>query len=369
MIRQLHLKNFKCFVDVAIPFGPLTLLAGVNSSGKSTTIQSLLLLRQSWTPQSSVVNLNGPLTKLGHPVDVLSEDAEETDDADRVSIHVIGDDVDLDFNFALKKDAEDFEVVNRLSSESLRRLSLFGDSFQYLNAERLGPRILSEVPDDYATNRRDLGPSGEYTAHFLNNFGQDQVSSDLLLHPSDVSRSLLPQVESWLGEISPGVQLSVTEYRDLDIVSLGVSFTTPGQVRSARYRPTNVGFGLTYVLPVIVAILSAKPGDLLIIENPEAHLHPKGQARIGRLIALGSQSGIQIVVETHSDHVLNGIRIAAKASEIDADKVVINFFKRSEKVAGGSDVINPKVDADGRLNLWPRGFFDEWENSLDSLLG
>lgn len=216
---------------------------------------------------------------------------------------------------------------------------------------------------------RELGPSGEYTAHFLSVFGSEPIADDLRMRSEASSRSLLAQTETWLGDISPGVQLSVTVHNDMDLVSLNVSFAVAGQVRSDPYRPTNVGFGLTYVLPVIVALISARPGDLVIIENPEAHLHPRGQSQIGRLLALTAAAGVQVIVETHSDHVLNGVRIAAKRGEVAAEKVRVNFFRRSP--SGGinrSEIVSPILDRDGRIDCWPRGFFDEWENSLDSLL-
>jgi len=74
------------------------------------------------------------------------------------------------------------------------------------------------------------------------------------------------------------------------------------------------GFGLSYTLPVITALLVGTliPNSLVIIENPEAHLHPRGQTEIARLIALCAQVGTQIIIETHSDHLFDGIRIAAK---------------------------------------------------------
>ena len=369
MIRELRLRNFKCFGDVRIQCGPLTLLTGINSSGKSTTIQSLLLLRQSWTPLGTQIRLNGHLVRLGHPSDVLSEDSEDTPESDQISIDVEGDNAHLSFVLTLEEGRNSFVTSDHLSSATLRELGLFGNHFQYLKAERVGPRVISETSDDHVKDHRDLGSAGEYTAHFLSVFGSDPVASGTLLHSQGSGKSILAQTEAWLSEITPGVQLSIIEHPDMDVVSLGVSFATPGQVRSERYRPTNVGFGLTYVLPVIVALLAARAGDLLIIENPEAHLHPKGQARIGRMLALAAEAGIQIMVETHSDHVLNGIRLAAKAREVESSKIVINFFKRLEPSHGkGSGVINPVVDSDGRVDLWPRGFFDEWENSLDSLL-
>ncbi|WP_180834594.1 AAA family ATPase, partial [Vibrio parahaemolyticus] len=68
------------------------------------------------------------------------------------------------------------------------------------------------------------------------------------------------------------------------------------------------------VLPIVLALLVTKPGGLVIIENPEAHLHPKGQSYLGRLIQRTAEAGVQVIIETHSDHLLNGIRVAARLS-------------------------------------------------------
>src|SRR5438046_1441121 len=101
----------------------------------------------------------------------------------------------------------------------------------------------------------------------------------------------------------------------MDLMTFSVTYSLGHQVASSEYRPTNVGFGITYALPIVVSILSARPGSLVIIENPEAHLHPRGQVRMGELLSLASTAGIQVLIETHSDHVLNGIRLAVRAKK------------------------------------------------------
>jgi predicted ATPase len=133
-------------------------------------------------------------------------------------------------------------------------------------------------------------------------------------------------------------------------------------------KPTNVGFGLTYVLPVVTAVLFASPGDLLIIENPESHLHPQGQARLGKLFAQSAEQGVQLFIETHSDHVLNGVRVATKQQLISPEKVGIFFFERYLADEHRTEIIQPIIDENGRINKWPPGFFDEWDNQLDELL-
>jgi predicted ATPase len=104
-----------------------------------------------------------------------------------------------------------------------------------------------------------------------------------------------------------------------------------------------------------------------MIENPEAHLHPRGQVAMGRLMALAASIGVQILVETHSDHVLNGIRLAVKAGEIPPDDVKLHFFRRDRETKA-TVIETPPVARDGRLGFWPEDFFDQWEKSLDELL-
>jgi len=178
---------------------------------------------------------------------------------------------------------------------------------------------------------------------------------------------LRDQVEAWLEEISPGTRIHIDLHKAMDLVNLEYSFVT-GKHVSNKFRSTNVGFGLTYTLPVIVALLAAGPGSLIMIENPEAHLHPKGQVRIGELMAIAASSGIQVVVESHSDHILNGIRLAVYNQKISPDKVMLHYFTRKEVDQGKTSVVTPKIDQNGRIDRWPDGFFDVWDNCLETLL-
>jgi predicted ATPase len=153
----------------------------------------------------------------------------------------------------------------------------------------------------------------------------------------------------------------------MDLVNLRYSFVT-GDQRSNLYRATSVGFGITYVLPVLVAVLSSSPGDIVLVENPEAHLHPKGQVRLGELLARAGAAGIQVIVETHSDHILNGVRLAVHGG-IKPESVGIYYFSRTAEAGRVRSIVeSPVIDRDGRLDQWPDGFFDEWDKSLERLL-
>jgi predicted ATPase len=118
-------------------------------------------------------------------------------------------------------------------------------------------------------------------------------------------------------------------------------------------------------LPIITACLASSKDRVLLIENPEAHLHPSGQSLMGTFIAQAVSAGVQIIVETHSDHVLNGVRKAVKNHILSRDKVAIHFFSPSVK----DQVISPLIDQRGNLDAWPQGFFDQFDIDTSSLIG
>lgn len=369
MIQRLRLHNFKCFEDLSLDFGALTLLTGLNSTGKSSVLQALLLLRQSNSGYGDItgLDLNGALISLGTTRDVRFEGATSDD----IDICLTMSDTAQEFCWSFSIDRETDVLKRRCyfppeDDLLLYGISLFSNDFHYLQAERLGPRTAFDVSDFQVRQHRQLGAQGQYTAHFLALFGNEDIPNPHLQHPQARTLSLKNQVEAWIGEISPGTRLNLTDLPDVDLVSLRFSFVT-GKQESDPYRPTNVGFGLSYTLPIIVAILSAKPGALVLLENPEAHLHPRGQAMIGELLARAAHAGVQIVLESHSDHVLNGIRVAVHGGKIPPEEVKIHFFGRDLE-RGTHTVVSPQIDRNGRIDQWPAGFFDEWDKSLEILL-
>ncbi|WP_082849638.1 AAA family ATPase [Rhizobium anhuiense] len=372
MITSLELENFKCFRRELIPINRLTLLSGVNGAGKSSVIQALLVLRQIaiWeTFSSPQVSLSGELVDLGRAADILFSAADE----DRISLKLEVEEcptLHASFLVDVKNGEARWENLGQtrtaLSAVSERNVSLFSGSafgsssvgaFNYLNAERYGPRKSLPV-DDRRGRSFDLGKHGEYVFDGLLHH-QDQITL-----PSDDPRHLTgapgdrlrDQVEAWLDEISPGVQLKVAGVSQADVAVGSFSFGREGALRSPEYRATNVGFGLSYILPVLAALLAAPKDGLVLIENPEAHLHPKGQTKMGELCARAAAAGVQVIIETHSDHVLDGARLAVRDNLLSGSDVTFHYFHQAN---GQSIRTTPVVDADGRLSEWPEGFFDQ----------
>lgn len=134
-----------------------------------------------------------------------------------------------------------------------------------------------------------------------------------------------------------------------------------------RYKPANIGFGYTYILPIVISGLLAAPGELLIVENPEAHLHPRAQSKLTRFLAQVAQCGVQVIIESHSEHILNALRICVKNNDfsiVDKDVSVL-YFQDSED----QPVVRIPINPDGSVDDWPEDFFDQAEKDLQQLIG
>jgi predicted ATPase len=125
-------------------------------------------------------------------------------------------------------------------------------------------------------------------------------------------------------------------------------------------------------LPVIVSILASEEGDLILIENPEAHIHPYGQAKLAELICLAANAGVQLIVETHSDHIINGILVQSKRFEkeakgINRENVKIYHFDRNDETQS-TNWEEIEIDFNGRTKNRPQGFFDQTGKDLRKLI-
>ena len=343
MIKYVDLKAFKSFPKKRIEFNNLTLFSGVNNSGKSSVIQAMRMFCQAADGESPLLKGHGTVnemrSKFSPPTEVIEIEFGFTDSSSSI----------------LKIDGSSVEEPSRVPVHS------------YIGADRLGPQTslpLLRALVDYP----QVGDQGEFVLDYLQHLG-DCILPEALVHEQAQGKTLEYVLAGWLNEISPGVEFAFKVNNKADIAHAEID----------NYRPTNVGFGLSYTLPVIAAILGmavgspsggwsenwgarleqlkATDGAVVIIENPEAHLHPQGQTAMGRLIALAASCGVQMVVETHSDHLMDGIRIAVKEQKISADDVSFHYLTKSSE--GVSEVATPKLDQNGKLEFWPEGFFDQ----------
>jgi predicted ATPase len=299
---------------------------------------------------------------------------------DAYSIHAdsdyIGFEIDIEYQKYLNVNFEYIAESDILPLANLETnfynnpgdVSLFNNNFIYLKAERVPPEHNYRANLAAVKQANSLGYKGENVPLYIALNKLESVQLESVKHKNAKTNNLISNIDAWMNEITPGTHVISTYYNELDIVKVGYQFDSANDV-TPEFSPINVGFGFTYTLPVITAILIAKKGDLLIIENPESHLHPQGQAKLGELIAKAASEGVQIIIESHSDHLFNGIRVAIKNGVIKHEDAAIFYFERdlnsSEHV---TTISQPIVDQDGRISHKPIGFFDEYSKQLDELI-
>jgi predicted ATPase len=389
MITELRIERFKRYRDQRFSLRPLTVLTGINGAGKSTVLQSLLLIRQAWilqsaAPRSSVpqpplsdfqhsrVELNGPFgLSLGEALDVLHF---ESDPREGIAFSVT-DSEKKTYRMTLgipDERSRRLEITNRWLENNKpgatpSALSGRQRDFLYLCADRLGPQ---DVFDAVSLDEDDLnvGARGESVAQVLAQLDLSAVR-ELVVHPSteqlNARKTLPAQAELWLSSIVTPIQLEAKWIPGTSVTTL--RFRQPG-FQSEWLRPSNAGFGLSYALPIVVGGLAVQKSGLFLVENPEAHLHPMGQSAMGEFLARVAGSGAQVIVETHSDHVLNGVRRAVASQPVlSPSDVIIHFFDNSRALGTAPSVTSLEVRANGELSAWPPGFFDQIERDLGDL--
>lgn len=243
--------------------------------------------------------------------------------------------------------------------EALRRA--FG-SVSYIGPLREEPRRHYVYEQGAAL---DIGSRGEYAAQILFLEQRDKVR----FFPSvqdqhEVEMTLMEAVRYWICE-----QFSMADQLKIDTVDNAIY-----QVRLAgptdsgvSVTISDVGFGVSQVLPIVVEGLRSKQGATLILEQPEIHLHPRVQSRLADFIMCMARSGRRIILETHSDHLVTRLRrrIAEDASG-ELSKLVAMYFVRQEQ---GTSLVEPLVlDEYGVIANWPRDFFDEADLDLRALV-
>lgn len=346
----LRIEGFKCLISENIALGNITILTGNNGAGKSSVIQALLLLREiiercakhTAEPNKrscNEVQLNDyHHLQLGEFDDIINVDSSE------MSLGIDGQTVQL-----LQGSSSDrcTVCVSDLNTERWPTYLTTND-FYYLNAERRGPRMYSDIKP---MPRLDCGDCGEWSGNVLLEASRTfpKVVAGRLYEAGGPTNFNI-QVDLWMSHIFSEVSIKSEQI-------------TP-QVCQIKLRGShtvstapNTGFGYTYSLPIVIDCLLAGKGSMLIIENPEAHLHPKAQSNMGFFLGKMAASGLKIVVETHSEHIVNGIRRASLSNfGLNTEDVAIHFFSGS---LNGRKSKLITIDDNGNLSDFPVDFFDQ----------
>lgn len=359
MIEKLELTNFKCFSHAELEFKNLTILTGANATGKSSVIQALILAEHT---NKCGLNFDGKWEKIsidinqvfgfqiGAPNALVSQNPEEEEDCD-FAVNLFEDEEEHLFQYQINM-ASPLEL-------GVKSGSLFkGRSFQYLNAERVGPRV---------SNRAGKGDGltfdGENAAYIIEAADRTErpVAEQLKLNLTE-SNKFSYFVEKWMSAILSDLQLDIHTDYNKAITELRIK----NALVDSGVVPTLTGFGISYVLPIVVAGLwaSAEKDAVLLLENPEAHLHPLAQSNMGKFLALLTVCGVQVIVETHSEHIIDGARYQL-ACMGKTENAVINYMENeNEKIL----IRSIYVSAQGELSSWPKGFFDQKRNDLRDIM-
>jgi len=365
MLKRIQIENLKCFKKQSIPLSELTLLTGFNAAGKSTVIQALLLASQMvrHSTESPYIPLNGPMVKLGTVGDVLNEVATTrqisiTFENDNGSTQFVLDASDRQGTAVKLTNHQEVKSDQTLLQSKLRELI-------YISAMRQGTKDVFPSPDTPEPINADVGNQGQFAPWWFEKHLDDEIEPSRC-HAEEQAPTLRRQFNAWAAELFPGSQANARKIPQTPLVQLELRTKETEGWR----RPVNIGYGLTYAFPILVAGLLAKPNQILIVDSPEAHLHPLGQSRIGEFLSTVAASGVQVILETHSDHVLNGVRLAVARNKISNTNTVIHFFSPDLTSAQQAPVVvSPQVDREGNLSEWPEGFFDQSEKDMTILAG
>jgi len=400
MLKRICFDNYKCLSGKDFDLSKVNVFTGYNGRGKSSVMQAILMLSQSVRKDDlnsfAHLHVNGDLVKLGDFDELLSNSDKyyfdvtmtlsNTKDHEVILGYDMGDDYKVGLLKKCEIDGEDyFDTASSLPSATgreqksdigdLRQLPVYlynhfwSQNLHYVSANRQGPVKFverDEIPEFFR-----VGADGSRTINTLSAY-LDNVDKRMNINSNDDNiYNLLTATTMWIDNIMNGGSVNVSgnvinthdnhgNLKKSSILSLGFGIKEDGNV----YPSYHVGFGYSYILSIVVTALIAKEGDIVIIENPEAHLHPEAQLRLTYMLAKLGARGVQVFIETHSEHVINGIRLAALKDEflLQNEDVRIFFFDKDfEKI----DLI---IEKSGRIPNWPKRFFDQYQAELAEIL-
>lgn len=419
MLTKLILKNFKLFKDqTEVPLARINLFTGVNGRGKSTVLQSFLLLMQSTQHDRTTENIhfNGSCVNLGFFEDVKNiQNGPSTpvslgfifssevihygidytiiyEPEDQLigkisNIMVNGDYEGRPFQYAIIQEGDsmlfsdikgnkihfpsiyDLFIPSQFQDEILCSIynSLSFLKVHYISADRIGPKLYYTSVSQKKFN--STGATGENTVSTLFHSRDlivdanfiDNISAFFNVVTEELDKTVAGQTNFWLDKIFYGAKYEIKEVVETNLLKFQIS----PDGNFDFHKPTNVGYGFSYILPIIVSGLISKPGEMMIIENPEAHLHPYAQSVIAKFLTLVSLKDVQVIVESHSEHILNGLRIPVFEGIIKKEDLNVLYFDRSEQ----SQFSVIELDTEGGIRNWPKDFFDQSTKDFNHLLG
>lgn len=348
MIKKIKILNFKSLKNVEVDLGEINLLCGTNASGKSSLIQAILLVAQNLTITNELL-LNGELINLGEFIETKNFDASMEVPVSILLVDNLNQTSKLVFN-------QD-QIIDKNTTFPFINNQLF-----YLAANRIGNADVFER----SSRKNVFGMLGEYAISFLEDYKETSMPQELIYDKNEeTAHVFIDEVNYWMKRIT-GSTLKVEKLQRTNKLVLSYSNNKNYQVRTS-----NTGSGLSYVVSIIILGLgvgllntSMDQKPIVLIENPEIHLHPKAQAELTEFLVWISQY-MQIIIETHSDHLFNGLRKMIKKGNTNIEKAKIFFFNLKDNAT-----IIKKIDIsnNGKLLTLEKDLFDQFQIDLAELL-
>jgi predicted ATPase len=411
-ITKISVCGYKSIKDeCSIDIYPLTILAGANSSGKSSIIQPLLLMKQTLEApyDPGALLLDGPHVKFTS-VDQLLSRQLKNELGDRFSVEI-----EVEKEFSVRNTfAKDRKKAIDIVETQYRK----GDYVQTISPKMSEHEIKSMLPDsgssssmhrrlygDENTNYRwavvrdrcylqfqlQIESAGEKwttatdtidNVYILRQYIRSiihvpglrgnpkrtyQVTAVSDFFPGTFENYVASLIANWQDEESPKLQKLGESLKALGLAeNVEVKKVDDTQVEvQVGHRRNNttdmtsiadVGFGVSQTLPVIVALITANPLQLVYIEQPELHLHPRAQAALADIVVEAVNRGVRVVLETHSDLFLRRIQSLVAEDKLAHDQVKLHWFSKDED--GFTQVSTANLDADGSFGDWPEDFGD-----------
>lgn len=391
MIKEIKLKRLKSFEDPrSMLFGRVNLLTGKNGRGKSTVLQSLLLLSQSFDAERGIdhLNLNGRFVNLGTFNDVLRRNSGDTFEINFKTDDEVDNDIHCEFGMdehdASRASLRELKVDGNSKMETVTSSELLmTEEGETILAEDGAPLLLGQehktvgatsdvmglrqlIEMAFISADRIGGVNSARSSGWQQQMGTGVHGEYVMNMLESASKEQKDEINDWLRKVLEGgrVRTETNSANDEILMYIDPAGTDEG------FRPSNVGFGYSYILSILVAMVMAQNGTKIMIENPEAHLHPSAQANlVTTIIQIAVAKDMQVFIESHSDHVLHGLQLAVMTKAIEADDLSVLFFDFEKNMANKTVFRQLAIKPDGHIVCPPDGFFDQAEQDLSMLVG
>ena len=415
-ITGISVRGYKSLANECnIEIRPLTILAGANSSGKSSAIQPLLLLKQTLeaTYDPGALLLHGPNVRFTDAQQLLSKiPGQRADNAFAINLRTEKGDLGLLFRKPAKKPFELHEMTYKSAKSADESITLRPD-MSHEQILSVIPKGLDDLRASFTKSVKGtaqwrafrercflgvilylargkheeyftqiLSPSGLYERHVRDvihvpglrgnperaytttRIGQtfhgrfENYVASVINHWQNAKDKRLKELEEVLELLGLTWRIEAKQIDDAH-VELRVGRTV-AKVKGRTRDLVNIadtGFGVSQVLPVLVALLTAEPGQLVYLEQPEIHLHPRAQVALAKVLADAAKRGVRVVAETHSATMLLAIQTLVAKGIISPEIIKLHWFTRRPQ-DGITDVISADLDDAGAFGEWPEDFAD-----------